>query len=492
MGRDGWRCTSIWEVCKVTSRATSFVGGKWLPATGDMVPVINPSDGSLVCESYWATADDVAVACGAATRAFPGWAATPSAHRCAYLGRIADALAESQDRLIAAQMAVSGKPLEEARIDLTDAIATYRYYAELGAGLDSRQWAPVDIGADHVGRTRFEPLGAVALIVPWNFPLVTSAWKIAPALAAGCTVVIKVSEHTPVNELELGTICQAIGLPPGVVNILVGGPECGEALTSHPSIRKISFTGSNAVGAKVAANAASRFIPLTQELGGKSPVVVLEDSDIAQAAQLVAAGIFYNAGQVCSATSRLLVQESIAGDLLDALAAEIDAIQVGDPRDTTVTMGPITTSQQLSRVEHFLGAARHEGLNCVRGGERKGQVGNFIAPTFYADVPVDSLLWREEVFGPVLCSRTFSTDVEAVSLANGSKYGLAATVIGKDAERLDVVAAQISAGHVWINSLPAVFPGGAWGGFKASGYGRELGPWGLNAFLGVKHITAGR
>jgi betaine-aldehyde dehydrogenase len=330
------------------------------------------------------------------------------------------------------------------------------------------------------------------MIVPWNFPLVTSAWKIAPALAAGCTVVLKTSEFTPLIELAYGDIAAEAELPGGVLNLITGAAEAGAALTRDPRLRKLSFTGSNMVGSKVMAAAAARCLPVSLELGGKSPIVVFADADLDHAVDCIMGGIFYNCGQMCSATSRLIVEAGIAPALVDRLAARAKGLRVGSPFAEATEMGPITTRAQHEKVLRILDQARADRLDCVAGdGGGAAADGFFVQPMVYVDVPTSNSVWREEIFGPVLAVRSFRTDAEAIELANDSEYGLVATVVSSDPARAEAVAARIDAGHIWINSLQVIAPNTAWGGFKASGIGRELGPWGLSAYLGVKHLTIG-
>lgn len=337
-----------------------------------------------------------------------------------------------------------------------------------------------------------EPVGVAGLIVPWNFPLVTTSWKVAPALAAGCTVVLKPSEVTPIVELELGAIAHEAGLPPGVLNIVTGtGPGVGAPMTAHRDVAKISFTGSNAVGARVMQAAASGPKAIGLELGGKSPILVFADADLDQAAQLVVGGIFYNAGQMCSATSRLLVEKSVAPALLERVVGMAQDLTMGDPLDPATRMGPLTTRAQFDKVNGYIERGIREGQRLLIGGGRPRDIkrGWFVAPTIFTDVPPESALWREEIFGPVLCTRTFASEAEAIGLANNSDFGLVATIASRDAIRAERVADALEAGHVWINAPQTIFVETSWGGFKGSGIGRELGPWGLDAYLEVKHKT---
>ncbi len=471
---------------------TVFINGAWHAGrSGSALPAIDPTSGRVFAEFLASSADQVSDAAQASQDAFDGWRRLGGSKRADFLRLFAAGLRARKDELIALQRLNNGKPRFEAEIDVEDAAATFDYYADLACELDGRQGSAVALAQDGLsGRTHFEPLGPVALIVPWNFPMVTTAWKLAPALAAGCTAVLKPSEFTTLAELVYGDLALEAGLPAGVLNIVPGGGDVGAALCSDRRFRKISFTGSNATGSRVMAAAARRSVPVSLELGGKSPIVVLDDADISQAADIAAAGIFFNCGQMCSATSRLLVADRIAIDFTEALVAKAKALVVaGHDRDDG-EMGPLTTAAQWSKVGEFLAQAKADGLQCLTGGSiEQDRPGFFVQPTIFRDVPMDHAIWRDEIFGPVLAIRSFSTDDEAVFLANDTDFGLAATVVGGDGDRAAKIADRIDAGHIWINTPQIIFPNTAWGGFKASGIGRELGPWGLSAYCAVKHIT---
>ncbi len=471
-----------------------FIDGQWVvPSVSAALSIINPATEEVIAKVAAGSPQDVDLAVQAAHRAFEQWRKTSGVERAGYLRAMARAIESRAEELAALSSRNNGKPLFEARIDIGDAIATYDYYSTLAEQLDQRQNAPVALAAEgFASTTRLEPAGVVALIVPWNFPFVTTAWKVAPALAAGCTVVLKPSEVTPLVELVLGEIAQAVGLPNGVLNIVNGaGPAVGSALTEHPLVAKISFTGSNRVGELVMQGAARQIKSVSLELGGKSPMLVFEDADLDQAVEWILGGIFYNCGQMCSATSRLLVHESIASGLFDRLKTAAEALKLGDAFADGVAMGPLTSAAQLATVLRYVEHGIAEGLTLLTGGKRATgfERGYFMEPTIFVDVATDSVLWREEIFGPVLCARTFATEEEAVRLANDSDFGLAAGIISKDVARAQRVAQALEAGHIWINSQQVVFPETSWGGFKRSGIGRELGPWGLGAYLEVKHIT---
>ncbi|HEX7109985.1 MAG TPA: aldehyde dehydrogenase family protein, partial [Aestuariivirga sp.] len=370
--------------------------------------------------------------------------------------------------------------------------ASFDYYAGKAVKLEARQNSDVAVpDVNYRSQLRLEPAGVAALIVPWNFPLVTTSWKVAPALAAGCTVVLKPSEITPIVELELGRIAAEVGLPPGVVNIITGLGTVGAAMTMHPDVAKISFTGSNGVGARVMQAASTGPKSVGLELGGKSPIVVFADADEQLAAELIVGGIFYNAGQMCSATSRLVIEKSVAPRILEHVVAMAKNLKHGDSLDPATTMGPLTTKAQYDKVLEYIAKGKALGHRLITGGGKPGGInrGWFLEPTIFADVPPSSPLWREEIFGPVLCVQTFQSEEEAIDLANNCDFGLVATIISSDSKRAERVADAVEAGHVWINSPQTIFVETSWGGFKASGIGRELGPWGLSAYLEVKHKT---
>jgi len=471
-----------------------FINNQWVASKGTrLLDVMNPYLEERIAQVTAGDASDVDLAVNAAQQAQPEWQALGGATRANYLDGFADALASRREALITLSATNNGKPLVEAGVDLDDAIACYRYYAKQAKALDARQGERVNVGMDGVeARTYHDPVGVVGLIAPWNFPLVTSAWKLAPALAAGCTAVLKPSEVTPLPERVLAEIALEIGLPAGVLNLLNGdGEGIGAPLTNHPGVDKISFTGSNRVGEAVMQAASARTASVSLELGGKSPIVVMEDADPAQAADWVMAGIYFNAGQICSATSRLLVHKDIAEALYATLAERMDALTLGDPLAEGTDLGPLTSAKQRDAVKRYLDIAEQEGLTVVRDGRHRtlpGQ-GYFLAPTLYRDVPVESRLWKEEIFGPVLCGHSVTSDAEAIRLANASDFGLAATVISGDPERAKRIGRQLRAGSIWYNSEQLVLPETAWGGFKRSGIGRELGPWGLSAYLEVKHVV---
>jgi len=472
-----------------------YIDGQW-HAGSELLSVINPSTEEPLAVVGGGDPHSVEQAVSAAQAGLAKWAATCGAERGAVLRRIAAGVAERREHLMHLQSSNNGKPQFEAAIDVDDVIATFEYYAGLAEGLDAAQDRDVPLPSDDFSaRVRREPCGVVGLIVPWNFPMVTTAWKLAPALAAGCSVVLKPSEVTPLPELELAAIIARSGLPKGVFNLVCGtGLAVGAPLAADPRVAKISFTGSNAVGVQVMQRAAETVKGVSLELGGKSSLLVLADADLELAVELACGGGFFNAGQMCSATSRVLVADELADEFLLRLKARAEAIRVADPFDPDVEMGALVNQAQYQRVLGHIDRGLSVGAKLVCGGERPADRarGFFVRPTIFTEVPLDSALWREEIFGPVLCVRSFASEAEAIALANDSEFGLVASVVGADVQNAERVANALQAGLVWINAPQVIFPQTAWGGYKQSSIGRELGPWGLQAFQEIKHVVRAR
>lgn len=472
-------------------RTQLYIDGCWCSSErGGRLPVVNPSTEETIVEVQAGSAADVDCAVQAAARAFVDWKRTSGAERAVYLRAIARGVQARRDHLAALQSLNNGKPLAEAQIDIGDVAATFEYYAGLAEQQDRTGEEEVSIpSAGHHAVIRREPAGIVALIVPWNFPMVTTAWKLAPALAAGCTAILKPSEVTPLPELELAAIVAESGLPRGVLNVVTGtGAEVGAELAKHPLIAKVSFTGSTAIGKQVMKAAADTIKGVSLELGGKSSIIVFADADLELAVDLVTGGGFFNAGQMCSATSRVLVERPIAQALIGRLAERATQTIVGDPFAPNVQMGPLTNRAQYERVRRYIAMGKAEGVRLVTGADEPARAGYFVRPTVFADVPTASALWREEIFGPVLCVRGFDTEEEAVDAANDTDFGLVGTIVTRDAKRGKRVADRLDAGVVWINAPQLIFPQTSWGGFKHSSIGRELGPFGLAAFQEIKQV----
>lgn len=467
------------------------IDGQW-SAGSEHLRVINPATEALLTTVNGGDEGAVDRALSAATAAFAQWSNTSGAERGAILRRIASGVQAGRERLMYLQSSNNGKPLFEAGIDVDDVIATFEYYAGLAEALDASQDSPLELPSEaFAARVRREPCGVVGLIVPWNFPMVTTAWKLAPALAAGCCVVLKPSEVTPLPELELAAIIARSGLPNGVFNLVCGtGLAVGAPLSSDPRVAKISFTGSNAVGVQVMQRAAETIKGVSLELGGKSSLLVMADADLDLAVELASGGGFFNAGQMCSATSRVLVADALADEFLQRLKARAESIRVADPFDPEVEMGALVNQAQYQRVLGHIDRGLSAGARLVCGGGRPADLprGYFLQPTVFTDVPLDSALWCEEIFGPVLCVRRFASEQEAIALANDSQFGLVASVVSGDASTAQRVANALQAGLVWINAPQVIFPQAAWGGYKQSSLGRELGPWGLQAFQEIKHV----
>jgi betaine-aldehyde dehydrogenase len=471
-----------------------YINGQWQSGT-ELLSAVNPANETCLAQVASGDAGSVDTAVQAANNALSAWANTSGAARAKVLRAIAEGVAARRERLMQLQSNNSGKPLSEAAIDVDDVIGTFEYYAGLAEALDSQQDQVLALPSEEfAGRIRREPCGVVGLIVPWNFPMVTTAWKLAPALAAGCCVVLKPSEVTPLPELELAAIIAESGLPAGVFNLVCGtGMAVGAALSGHPGIAKISFTGSNAVGVQVMQRAAETVKGVSLELGGKSALIVLEDADLDLAVELASGGGFFNAGQMCSATSRVLVADALFETFLQRLTQRAEAVKVGEPFEDGVEMGPLASQAQYMRVLAHIDGGKKAGARLLCGGERPldRTLGFFLRPAVFTDVPLDSALWRKEIFGPVLCVRRFTSEAQAIGLANDSEFGLVASVVGRNAEATERVANALQAGLVWINAPQVIFPQAAWGGYKQSSLGRELGPWGLSAFQEIKHVIRG-
>lgn len=470
-----------------------YINGAWRAGLASL-EVINPATEAVLAHVSVGDASTVTQAVDAASTAFIDWSKSTGRDRAMLLRKIAQGVSEQREQLMHLQSSNNGKPLFEAAMDVDDVIATFDYYASVAEAMDASQDSPVALpSADFSARLRREPCGVVGLIVPWNFPMVTTAWKLAPALAAGCCVVLKPSEVTPLAELQLARIIAEAGLPAGVFNLVCGtGLEVGAPLAADHRVAKISFTGSNAVGVQVMQRAAETIKGVSLELGGKSSLLVLADADLDLAVELACGGGFFNAGQMCSATSRVLVADSLADEFLQRVQARAEGIRVADPFADDVEMGALINRVQYQRVLGHIQRGVEDGARLLCGGDRPADLpkGFFIRPTVFTDVPLGSALWNEEIFGPVLCVRRFTSEAEAIALANDSDFGLVASVVSASHETAERVANALQAGLVWVNAPQVIFPQAAWGGYKQSSLGRELGPWGLAAFQEVKHVIS--
>ncbi len=453
-----------------------FIDGEFVEAAdGKVFKTVSPSTEEVLAEIAQAGEADVDRAVKAARKAFVKWSALPGAERAKYLFRIARIIQERSRELAVLETLDNGKPIKETRdADLPLVAAHFFYYAG---------WADK---LDHAGfGTDPRPLGVAGQVIPWNFPLLMLAWKIAPALATGNTVVLKPAETTPLSALFFADICRQAGLPKGVVNILPGYGDAGAAVVAHPDVNKVAFTGSTAVGKEIARTVAGTRKKVTLELGGKGANIVFDDAPIDQAVEGIVNGIFFNQGQVCCAGSRLLVQESIQDELLDSLKRRLSTLRLGDPLDKNTDIGAINSEEQLTRITSLVEQGEAEGAERWSPACELPESGYWFAPTLFTNVTQAHTVARDEIFGPVLSVLTFRTPDEAVAKANNTPYGLSAGIWTEKGSRILAVANKLRAGVVWSNTFNKFDPTSPFGGYKESGFGREGGRHGLEAYLDV-------
>jgi (Z)-2-((N-methylformamido)methylene)-5-hydroxybutyrolactone dehydrogenase len=463
------------------------IGAERRPGTGTFES-IDPYTGEPWAVAPEATRADVDDAVAAARAAFEGeWGALTGTARGRLLRRLGEVITESADDLAIAETRDNGKLLREMGGQVRGLPAWFEYYAGLADKIDGRV---VDTGrGDFFGYVSREPVGVVASILPWNSPLLLLTFKLAPALAAGCTMIAKPSEQAPVSILLLAELFEKAGFPPGVFNTVSGASrQVGEWLSSHPGVDHVSFTGSEATGAAVAKAAAGHLAPATLELGGKSANIVFPDADLAAAANGLVAGIFAAAGQTCIAGSRGLIHEEVYDEILERVADRATRIVMGDPQQPETEMGPICFPGQLQKIQKFVQEARDSGARIVTGGDDRDMGGLFFAPTIIADVTNDSAVCQEEIFGPVLSMLRFKDEEEAVALANDSRYGLAAGLWTRDIQRVFRMTKRLRVGTVWVNAYRTLNFAMPFGGVKASGFGRENGSEGLHEYLRDKAV----
>ncbi|MCS0635071.1 aldehyde dehydrogenase family protein [Streptomyces sp. LP05-1] len=470
-----------------------YIDGAWVSAVaGGRREVINPYDASVVTTVDEADAADVDRAVRAAARAFreEEWAHAPTRVRADVLHRVSQFLLRDREEIARTETADTGKTLTEARLDVEDVSNAFRYFAEIA---DKDGGRVVDVGPDVLSRVVYAPIGVCALIAPWNYPLLQASWKVAPALAAGNTFVLKPSETTPLTTIHMIRLIEEAGAPRGVANLVLGsGATVGAAMTAHPDVDLVSFTGGLATGRRIMEAAAEDVKNIALELGGKNPNVVFEDCDVEAAIDYALDAAFLHSGQVCSAGSRLLVQDGLYDRFVERLAARARAIRLGDGRDEATESGPLSSAEHREKVEKYLEIGRSEGARVVTGGKRPDDPaladGFFLEPTVFADCDRSMRIVQEEVFGPVVTVERFRDEDEAVELANDTRYGLAGAVWTSDASRAQRVAGRLRHGTVWINDFHPYVPQAEWGGFGRSGVGRELGPTGLREYQESKHI----
>lgn len=456
-----------------------FIDNTWKPASdGATVPVIEPATGQQVSTLASATVEDLEEAVAAARRAFESgeWATQTPLARERMLHRLADLIEENFQELAILESVDVGKPLAEAEMDIQGTIDTYRYFAGWATKISGRSGEPAGLEGNYVAYTRKEPVGVIGVIVPWNFPLQTLAWKLGAALAAGCTTVVKPPEVTSLTTLRFAELALEAGIPAGVINILTGkGSTVGAALAAHKGIDKVTFTGSTKTGMSVGHAALENMTRMTLELGGKSAVLVFEDCDMDKAVEEVAFGIFFNAGQICDAGSRLYVQDSIYDEFMEKLVANAKSWKLGVGLDPETTIGPLVSDAQYRSVTAMIKAGVEEGATLLCGGPIDNGETNFVAPAIFGDCTNQMSVVREEIFGPVLVAQRFSTQEEALALANDSEYGLAATIYSQSLNRVHQLSKDLKAGSVYVNAQSSIDPAMPFGGYKKSGFGRDLG-----------------
>jgi betaine-aldehyde dehydrogenase len=472
-----------------------YVNGRWTDAsTGETTDVINPATEVVLSKIAAGSAQDVDAAVKAARAQFDGgdWSKMPGAQRGRLLNRLADLMERDKEYFAKLESATVGKPLfEPTMLDIPMAIDTVRYYAGWADKIEGRTIPTAGaFGRPVFNYTVREPVGVVAAITPWNAPTMIAAWKFAPALAAGCTMVMKPSEEAPLTTLHLAKLMEEAGIPAGVFNVVTGiGEVAGAALARHAGIDKISFTGSPEVGREIQKVAADGFKRVTLELGGKTPHIVLADADIAGAIGGVAMGLFANSGQICAAGTRIFVHRSKYEQVVEGLKGAAGGVKQGDPFNPETQMGALVSKKQLDRVAGYVKLGVSEGAKVVAGGDRKEGKGYFFRPTILTGVKNEMRVAQEEIFGPVGAVMAFDDTDEAVRLANATRYGLSASIWTRDINAAHTIAARVRAGTVWVNGWGAIDPRLPWGGFKTSGIGRELGWRGLEACTEEKVVS---
>jgi betaine-aldehyde dehydrogenase len=467
-----------------------FINGEWVASTsGKTFPVYDPSTEEIIAEVPDSDAKDVNEAVAAAKVAFESgpWMSSTAQERGRVLFRLAEVVRQNAASLAELEARNSGKPITEAEFDIADVVTCFEYYGGF-ANKITGQVNPVPDNA--LSLSLKEPVGVAGQIIPWNYPLLMAAWKLAPAIAAGCTCLLKPAEQTPLTVLELAKHFEECGLPNGVVNIVTGfGETAGAPLVRHPDVNKIAFTGSAAVGKQIVKMAADTVKRVTLELGGKSPNIFFADADFEAAIDGALFGVFINQGEVCSAGSRILVERSVYGKFVEAMSEKAKKIKVGPPLDRDTKMGALVSKEQYDRVRSYIDVGKKEA-KLAAGGDRPKSFarGYYIEPTIFYDVDNSARIAREEIFGPVAAVIPFDNEADAVKIANDSPYGLAAAVWTRDIFKAFRTVKKIRAGIVWVNHMQPTYVEAPWGGYKQSGFGRELGPWGIEEYLETKQV----
>ncbi|HWZ57786.1 MAG TPA: aldehyde dehydrogenase family protein [Gemmatimonadaceae bacterium] len=466
-----------------------YINGQFVESvSGATFPVYDPATEAVLATCPAGTAADVDRAVQAAKAAFyGGWRDTSAQDRGRVLFRLAERVRTRRSELAELETRNSGKPIVESEFDMDDTATTFEYYGGLATKIHGDV---IPVPTQAMSLALREPMGVAGQIIPWNYPLTMAAWKLAPALAAGCTVVLKPAEQTPLSVLALAEDFLAVGVPAGVINIVTGdGPGAGAPLVAHPDVRKIAFTGSAAVGKAIMRSAADTLKRVSLELGGKSPNIFFADADFESAIDGALFGVFVNQGEVCSAGSRVLVQRDIYAKFVEAAAAKAKTIKVGNGLDRATKMGPLVSLEQRDRVREYLTIGAREAKVAAGGGVPKEHAkGWYVEPTIFYDVDNGARIAQEEIFGPVMSVIPFRDEADAIAIANATEYGLAAAVWTRDIFKAFRVVKQLEAGIVWVNHMQPTMVEAPWGGYKASGFGRELGRWGVDEYLETKQV----
>ena len=482
--------TKIIKAPKVSNQKL-FINGKWVNSiSGKTFATLNPATGQEICQVAEADSADVDLAVKAARKAFESgpWKKMSAAERGRRINKLADLMEKNLPELAALESLDNGKPLRDSlNADLPLSIKAYRYYA---GWCDKTHGKTIPVEGEYFCYTKHEPVGVVGQIIPWNFPLLMVAWKWAPALATGCTIVLKPAEQTPLTALRMAELAQEADIPDGVINVVPGfGPTAGAAITSHMDIDKVAFTGEGSTGQLVMQAAAkSNLKRVSLELGGKSPNVVFADADLDAAVEGAYFGLFFNQGQCCCAGSRLFVEEEIHDAFVEKLVARAKKQRVGDPFDMATTQGPQISQEQCDRIMGYIDVGVSEGANLLSGGKRVGSKGYFIQPTIFSGVKDNMRIAKEEIFGPVMNILKFKDVDEVVQRGNKTFYGLAAAIWTKDITKAHRLANNLRAGTVWVNCYDVFDAAAPFGGFKMSGIGRELGEYALSLYTEVKTV----